>query len=361
MLNMFKTFTDNLLGRGDAAITVPVMDGVLKPNRALDQAELVCYLPGLDDISVDGHAIFLSAGQSVYQLKGSTPDKLFDTSAPITALASHDGTLALALAGRSVQTWRNNAGTWALQHQTPDNAGLHAVNALTFDALGQVWITDGSQRYSTEQWSHDLMALGHTGRVLRWAPSSSKTEVLAHDLHHAFGVLKLGEHVLFSESWKHRIRILGQVKPWLAELPSYPSRMAAASDGGVWLSCFVSRTQLVEFVLREKGYREKMVQEIDPRFWIVPALSSGNSFLEPLQGAGVKQMGVLKPWAPPRSYGLVIKVSAQGRIQSSMHSQVDGRHHGITGIAESQGHLYAVSKGSERLLRVALSPTSVQA
>ena len=104
-----------------------------------------------------------------------------------------------------------------------------------------------------------------------------------------------------------------------------------------------------------------MVREIDPRFWVVPALSSGHSFLEPLQGAGVKQMGVLKPWAPPRSYGLVIKVSAQGRIQSSMHSQVDGQHHGITGIAECQGHLYAVSKGSERLLRVALSATSAQA
>ena len=361
MLSFFKTFSDNLLGRGSAAITVPVMDGVLKPNRLLDQAVVVCNLPGLDDIAVDGENIYLSAGQAVYQLNGSKPDKLFEVSAPITALASHSGTLAVALDGRSVQTWHQAAGTWTMQHQTPDNAGLHAVNALTLDNLGQVWITDGSQRYSTAQWSHDLMTLGHSGRVLRWAPASNRIEMLAQDLHHAFGVLKLGEHVLFSESWNHRLGVLGQAKPWLAELPSYPSRMAAASDGGVWLSCFVSRTQLVEFVLREKGYREKMVREIDQRFWVVPALSSGHSFLEPLQGAGVKQMGVLKPWAPPRSYGLVIKVSAQGRIQSSMHSQVDGQHHGITGIAECQGHLYAVSKGSERLLRVALSATSAQA
>ena len=360
MLNLFKSFTDNLLGRGDAAITVPVMDGVLKPNRVLDQAELVCQLPGLDDMAVDGDTLYLSAGQSVYQLQGSKPELLFQTTAPITALASHAGTLAVALAGRTVQTWQQTAGTWTLQHQTPDNAGLHAVNALALDHLGQVWITDGSQRFGATQWSHDLMTLGASGRVLRWAPASSKLEVLAQDLSHAFGVLKLGEHVLFSESWKHRIRMLGQVKPWLAELPSYPSRMAAASDGGVWLSCFVSRTQLVEFVLREKAYREKMVQEIDPRFWVVPALSSGHSFLEPLQGAGVKQMGVLKPWAPPRSYGLVLKVSAQGRVLSSMHSQVDGQHHGITGVAECQGHLYAVSKGSERLLRIALSPTPAQ-
>jgi hypothetical protein len=109
----------------------------------------------------------------------------------------------------------------------------------------------------------------------------------------------------------------------------------------------------VEFVLREPAYRERMMTEIDPRHWIAPALSSGHSFLEPLQGAGVKQMGVLKPWAPPRSYGLVLRVAADGRILRSLHSQVDGRHHGITAVVEHGGALYAASRGSGRLLRVA--------
>jgi len=107
-------------------------------------------------------------------------------------------------------------------------------------------------------------------------------------------------------------------------------------------------------VLREDPYRRRMVAEVDPRYWVAPALSSGQSFLEPLQGAGVKQMGVLKPWAPPRSYGLVMKVAADGRVERSLHSLVDGRHHGITAVAERDGALYAVSKGSGRLLKVAL-------
>ena len=34
------------------AITVPVMDGALKPNRAIDQAERVAELPGIDDLAV---------------------------------------------------------------------------------------------------------------------------------------------------------------------------------------------------------------------------------------------------------------------------------------------------------------------
>lgn len=141
----------------------------------------------------------------------------------------------------------------------------------------------------------------------------------------------------------------------VTELPGYPSRMSVAAGGGFWLSCFVCRSQLVEFVLREPAYRQRMVQEIDPRYWIAPALSSGHSFLEPLQGAGVKQMGMLKPWAPPRSYGLVLRVSADGRILSSLHSQVDGRHHGVTAVVECAGALWAASKGSGRLLRIDLN------
>jgi hypothetical protein len=63
-------------------------------------------------------------------------------------------------------------------------------------------------------------------------------------------------------------------------------------------------------------------------------------------------MGVLKPWAPPRSYGLVIKVAADGRIERSLHSLVDGHHHGVTAVAEHAGALYVASKGSGRVLKV---------
>ena len=49
--------------------------------------------------------------------------------------------------------------------------------------------------------------------------------------------------------------------------------------------------------------------EIDPEYWIAPKLKSGQSFLEPMQGAHIKTMGVIKPWAPPRSYGLVIRLT----------------------------------------------------
>ena len=39
-------------------------------------------------------------------------------------------------------------------------------------------------------------------------------------------------------------------------------------------------------------------------------------------------MGVLKPWAPSRSYGLVIKLNDDFEPTLSLHSRADGSSHG---------------------------------
>lgn len=361
MRSTLRRLSDRFLGRGEAAITVPVMDGALKPNRALDQAEVVAELPGLDDLACCGEQLWLSAGPALYRLDADgTPQEQLRFALPVTGLALQGPErLAVALGGRELRVLRRQGGEWRIETQLLELAGtpLVGLNALSFDAQGRLLFSEGSQLHGPEAWAHDLMTLGRSGRVGRWTPGGTAAELLAQGLHHAFGVLALGERVLASESWRHRVIDLTgtgarAAHPLSAELVGYPSRMAADADGGFWLSCFVCRSQLVEFVLREPAYRERMVAEIDPRHWIAPALSSGHSFLEPLQGAGVKQMGVLKPWAPPRSYGLLLKIAPDGRVLASLHSQVDGRHHGITAVARVGRSLYVASRGAGRLLRV---------
>jgi hypothetical protein len=66
-------------------------------------------------------------------------------------------------------------------------------------------------------------------------------------------------------------------------------------------------------------------------------------------------MGVVKPWAPPRSYGLVIRLNADGAPLYALHSRVDGVNHGIVAAVELGGALYAIAKGPGRLLRVPLA------
>jgi len=338
---------------------VPVMDGAIKPNRLLDDAALVAELPGIDDLASDGHALYASAAQTLYRIDGgaATPVHRFD--AEISALAVRGGLFAVALAGRSIRVFD---AAWAEFARLDALAGrpLFSVNALAFMGDDQLVFSDGSERRGPADWCRDLMELGSTGRAGRWNFRGGAPSELARGLTYAYGVMPQGDAVLVSESWRHRVtRVGGQGAAALpAELPGYPSRMAPAAGGGYWLACFVCRTQLVEFVLREKAYRERMLVEIDPRYWIAPALSSGHSFLEPLQGASVKQMGVLKPWAPPRSYGLVLRVDATGQVIGSLHSQVDGRHHGITGLVEHAGRLHVASKGAGRLLAVSTEITA---
>jgi hypothetical protein len=359
MLSAWQQWTDRLLGRGSAAISVPVMDGTLKPNRVLDQAQVLAEAIGIDDLASDGRTLYASAGATLYRWddKQLVEMRRFDERISALAAAS-EGRLAVALAGRSVRVFSTGIGAEIARLEAADGQPLRSANALAFDGAQDLLISDGSSRHDADEWCRDLMELGHSARVLRWHLGDFGCKTLASGRHYAFGVLPVADGVLFSESWRHRVvhsgDAAGPASVLLDELPGYPSRLAAAGDGGFWLSCFVCRTQLVEFVLREDAYRQRMLAEIDPRYWIAPALSSGLSFLEPLQGAGVKQMGVLKPWAPPRSYGLVLKVARDGRIVESLHSQVDGKHHGITALAEHGGSLYAVSKGSGRLLRVAL-------
>lgn len=342
------SWLDKFLGRGEAAVTVPVFDGVLKPNDRLDAATQWLELDAPGDLAAGDGALWVADGNRVLRVSTETrhAEPVLNCDGPITALARVAGGLAVAIGGTRVE---GHGGTldgcvWREARGRP----FVCVNALTVHGEGLI-ATDGSATQPPDAWQRDLMEKRREGRVLRLTPGNA--EVLADGLSHAFGAVTAGEDVWVSESWAHRVRTLsGQIV--LHDLPGYPSRLAPAADGGFWLSVFACRTQLVELILREKSFREEMLRTIPPQLWIAPQVKPPSSFLEPLQGGAIKQMGVLKPWAPPRSYGLVLKLSATGRVTRSLHSRVAGRHHGIVAIAEADGALWALSQGANALLKL---------
>ncbi len=235
---------------------------------------------------------------------------------------------------------------------------MTAVNALSPGPKGTLLATNGSSTRPCGQWVYDLMERGRTGRVLVLDIASKSVRTVASKANYAFGACAAGDNILFSESWRHRVVAIapdGSQRAVLDNLPVYPSRLRPATSGGFWLTAFTARTQLVEFVLRESAYRRRMMAEIDPEYWIAPKLKSGQSFLEPMQGAHLKTMGVVKPWAPPRSYGLIIRLNADGVPLYALHSRVDGVNHGIVASVEMDGALYAIAKGPGRLLRLPLA------
>jgi len=351
-----EDFFDSLLGRGDAAITVPPFDGSLKPNQLLEHAAVVGEFADPEDLAIVDGALYLADGPVLRRCEGASSQEVRRFDRVITALAAlPGGRLAVALGGTEIRVFSSPKGTDAGK---AISGGMSAVNALAAGPGGSLLATDGSANGPYEDWGRDLLNRGRSGRLLSIDLGTREIKVRASSLHYAFGVATKGNEVLVSESWRHRLVTVagnGAQRPVLDQLPVYPSRLTPASDGGFWLTAFTARTQLVEFVLRESGYRKRMMREIPPEFWVVPRLRSGRSFREPMQGAHLKTMGVVKPWAPPRSYGLVIRLADDCSPLYSFHSRVDGENHGVVAAAELDGALYVLAKGPRRLLRLQLS------
>jgi hypothetical protein len=93
-----------------------------------------------------------------------------------------------------------------------------------------------------------------------------------------------------------------------------------------------------------------MIRTIPPSLWVAPALATSNHCHEPMQFGSIKALGIEKPWAPPRSYGLVVRIDKHGDPLDSLQSRVGGRYHGITAVRQVAQGLIIVSKGSGRVI-----------
>lgn len=362
MASRLSNLAGAVFGRGSSTLSIPLLDGALKPNNLLEEAPVFAEREGLEDLALapDGQ-LYSACGAAVFRVSREgvfDPVAAFDRS--VTALAiCPDGSLAVGL-GNAVQF---GAGTSRMRSvEACDGRALGAVNALHARADGGVLICDGSANRPCPQWSHDLLEKGRTGRLLQHDPRTGRTSTLASGLAYAFGAFADAQgRPIVSESWRHRVTRVSDgrtAQVVVPTLPGYPARMAPALGGGFWLSLFACRTQLVEFVLREDDYRAEMMRSIEPRYWVAPALSSGADFLEPLSGGGVKQMGILKPWAPPRSYGLVVRIGEDFIPMYSLHSRVGGRHHGVVAVAQRGDELFVLAKGASRILRLSVAQAS---
>jgi hypothetical protein len=349
---------------------VPTLDGAYVPNDRLEKLSVIG--PNLvrpDDIAVgEGDVVYVSSLNRLLCLAG--PD-LREASvvatfeAPITALARlADGTLAVGVNGGGVRCVGADGSPVARLDHAGDSP-LRCVTAIAQDPVrGGIYLAVGSKQHDTEDWVVDLMERNSSGMLVYWQHGAETGEVLLGGLAYPNGleVEDGGESVLFTQSWSHslmRYRRGGNrrsaAEAVIDNMPGYPARIAPAAGGGHWLAIFAMRTQLVELVLREQAFRKEMMRCVDPELWIRPALRATGSYLEPLQGGGIKKLGIRKPWAPPRAYGLVVRLDAQCEPMFSLHSRVDGRNHGVMTAREAGDRLIVVAKGNDCLLAEHLS------
>ena len=242
MIPALEDFLDRVLGRGDAAITVPPFDGPLKPNQLLESAEVLGEFAEPEDLAEIGGALYLADGLTLRRLEGSSSREVRRFDRPITAICGlPGGRLAVALDGTEIRMFAAAEGN---DEGKRIAGGLHAVNALAAGGDGSLLATDGSANEPYGEWVRDLLNRGRSGRLLSVDTESGAIKVRASGLQFAFGAASVGNDVLVSESWKHRLLAVapnGSIRIALDQLPVYPSRIVPASDGGFWLTAFTRK------------------------------------------------------------------------------------------------------------------------
>ena len=344
------------LGRGRASITIPSMDGAFRPNDFLEKARVVAEHPGADCLAIANGRLLLSAGDSVYAVGAENSDPVARFEDSVTALEASGDLIAVGLASGGVRIIGGKQEDRVFTEIT--GRAISCPTALSFQGNSLV-VANGSSQTKAEDWSRDLLERNASGEVLSIDLESGAEAVLGSHLAYANGLTETASgQIAVSQSWNHCISVLDQQKTIASvcqNLPGYPSRISRAPDGGYWLAIFGMRTQLIEFILREDGYRNQMLETVPPEYWVAPSLTSREHFMDPLQQGGVKQLGIKKPWAPPRSYGLAVKLDADFNPKFSVHSRAGGQCHGVTSAVEIDGTLYVASRGAGQVRAVDLA------
>ncbi|WP_158814768.1 strictosidine synthase [Methylocapsa sp. S129] len=366
MSSLLSRLADRWRGSGAYSLTTPPMDGALRPNQLIESADLATAAGAPDNLVVQGDRVLFTSGRAILALGDAcgSPVPAGEAPAEIACMAAAvDGSLALGLVdGRILLRGGVHDG---LELRTCGDRPVLCPTALLFEDTDTLLVCLGSQDNRPDAWKADLMERRATGSIWRVHLGRREASCLADALAFPYGVMRVGNgDLVVSESWRSQLVAIapnGGSRPALLDLPGYPARIVVRPDGaGAWIAIFAPRSQLIEFVLRERRYCERMMREMPPDLWVAPSLHAPESFLEPLQGGALKQLGILKPWAPTRSYGLVVQLDANLRPVSSFHSRADGRRHGVTSCVEVGGRLIATSKGGDAIVAIALPPSGAQ-
>lgn len=335
--------------------TIPPMEAGLRPNHRLDDAaELLpadAFEP--DDVAVtdDGTVVF-SAGDTIHALRDDKARTVAQFNGTVTALTAYGSGVLAAVEGIGLVAV-GPAG--ASRELCTDPAVSSCVTDLTQAADGSLLVTVGSLHEGPDGWARALLRGDRSGRVVRVTGATASVE--ADGLAWPAGIEALGDsEVLLSLSLDHRIErrptsALGTPGAGVpANLPAYPGRLAATDDG-CWVAAPYVRNRFTELLLDEPELTAEMMRTIAPEEWFVPRLRCTTPYTDTLQMGQLRVLGVIKPWAPARSYGLVFRLDGTGRVVESLHSRADGERHGVTGVAVRGRHPVLAARGCRNLLQ----------
>lgn len=363
-MSLLGDIIDRVLFPNREIHVIPVLDGAFSPNQRLDQArQLGGEIERPDDIAFgpDG-ALYVSTGNRILRCTGDdfeTRDVFATLGGPVGGLAcAPDGKLLACVSGAGLVAL-SPSGQIVGKLESVGGEKIACPLSVAVAQDGAIYLTDGSRNNPPEDWLRDLMQnCAPSGRLIACNATLGDAKVVADKLAWPLGVVVSGEgkEVWVAESWSHRLSAFarngGGQRVIVKNYTGYPGRLSRDASGKVWMSFLALRTQLTEFVLRERAFCEEMMRTVPTDLWIGPALDGRLNPREPTQIGRIKKLGIQKPWAPPRSYGLVARLDAKGEAVETLHSRVDGRVHGVTAVRPIGSRVIAVSKGRDCLVEL---------
>lgn len=185
-----------------------------------------------------------------------------------------------------------------------DGVPFAFTDDLDIASDGRIYFSDASSKFHQPDYILDLLEARPHGRLLRYDPSTGKTEVLLKDLYFANGVaLSANEDfVLVNETYRYRItrywlkgEKAGQHEVFIDNLPGLPDNLQGDRKGTFWVALPTPRKADADFLHRHPWLKAQLAKL--PRMFL----------------------------PKPTAYGLVIAIDEQGRIVRSLHD-TSGHH-----------------------------------
>ena len=180
MPNVFTLAADRFLGRGEASVAIPPMDGALKPNSAVDKADHLLAIARPDNLLRADNSVLFSSGRQLLAVSGnwSKPEPVVECEAEILATAAApDGSIAIFDAVRGLSLL--DMSKRSMVRRNIARLPFASVTAATFRDADTLLVCVGSTRNPVTEWQRDLLEFGRrrgrSGRSTFATPRRSRS------------------------------------------------------------------------------------------------------------------------------------------------------------------------------------------
>ena len=104
MISVFTPVLDAVLGRGESAVTIPALDGALRPNRKLDEASERIAIDSPSGIISGPEGVLVSSANRIHRLDaGGVWRPFHEAEATISCMGEAGGGIAIGLENGDIE------------------------------------------------------------------------------------------------------------------------------------------------------------------------------------------------------------------------------------------------------------------